>query len=286
MAGAGKKWAIGCGIGCAAFALVIIALSVAGSLFVGKMFKGFDNAVQAREDLDERFGEARQFTPWVDGAIPAERTEAFLAVRDSTADARKQLAEKFSVIPMSESEARELDSKSAGEKARSVLGIIGAAMGVGVEMGHFFDARNHALLEQEMGLGEYTFLYTLFYYSVLGHGSADGPASDRDADDRMDIEFGQVSSARRIHNDLLSMLRNQLRDLPDEATEDQRQGLTAEIEAMEHDRRRYPWKDGVPPALAESIAPFHDRLAASYDPVSNPFELATQTRKGWSITAE
>lgn len=284
MAGAGKKWAIGCGIGCIAILLVLVALGVAGGMFVRNTMRGFADAVEARSALEERFGGVAEFTPRPDGVIPPERIEAFLAVRASTAGARRALAEKFSGIPMSESEARELDAKPVGEKARSILGIIGSAVGIGAEMGHFFDARNRALLEHEMGLGEYTYLYSLCYYVFLRHSPDDGPASERDTDGR--VHIGEASTSRRIHAALLSMLRNQMRELPSDAPE-LRAALAREVEAMKGDRDRYPWMDGLPPATAASLEPFRDRLDTSYDPASNPFELAINKKQGrLGFTAE
>lgn len=286
MAGAGTKWLIGCGIGCGAIVLVLAGLGVFGALFVRDTLEGFDHAVQAHEELDQRFGGVDQFTPWPDGAIPATRVEAFLDVRASTAEARRQLAVKLSAIPLSESEARDLEAKPAGEKALSIFKIIRSAFGLGAELGGFFDARNAALLEQGMGMGEYTYLYALLYYAFLGGSPDDGPASDRDEEDRVEVSFSSVTSSRRVHDSLLSMLRNQLQGLPPDAAASQRQALAREIEALERDRRRYPWTDGLPPATAASLEPFRERLLATYDPVSNPFELAITTRKGFSVTAE
>jgi hypothetical protein len=89
-----------------------------------------------------------------------------------------------------------------------------------------------------------------------------------------------------VSDDLLSMLRNQLLQDTTGTTNEWVSSLTAEIDAMERDSHRYPWQDGLPPSIVESLEPHRARLAASYDPISNPFELVINKKEGWSITAD
>jgi hypothetical protein len=287
MAGSGSKWLAGCGIGCGLLLLVMIAVAVGATLFVRDAFKGFGAAIETRGDLEERFGQAGDFTPWPDGTIPPERIEAFLGARDATAAAREQIASKFAAIPMSEAEARALDEKPAGQKALSVFKIVGSAFGLAGELGDFFEARNRALLERGMGLGEYTFLYTVTFYAWLGHSPDDGPQTGRDDDDRVNVKFSERDVQRRVHDDLLSMLRNQLRAVAPGAPEEWRERLAAEIETLERHRRRFAWQDGLPAATEASLEPYRERLELSYDPASNPFELTVTRKQGrYSITTE
>jgi hypothetical protein len=283
---AGQKWLIGCGAGCLLVVLVFIALITGGVMFVRNTVSGFEVAVETRTELEKKFGTTGEFTPWTGGAIPADRIETFLAVRRGTELARQEIADNFAAIPMSEAEAQELEAKPSGQKALSVFKIIGSALGLGAEMGDFFAARNASLLEQEMGMGEYSYLYVVIYYGWLGHDPDDGPATGRNKDDHVEIDFGNLRTDSRARDDLLSMLGNQLRQDESVATEEWIALLTAEIEAMEDDRDRYPWQDGLPRSIAESLEPHRDRLEASYDPISNAFELVVTEKEGWSVTAE
>jgi len=281
-----SKWLIGCGVGCLFVGLVVVAIATGGVMFFRDTLKGFDAAVEARADLEQRFGKQWEFTPWPNGEIPADRIERFIGVRDGTAEARRQIADKFAAIPMSESEAQELDSKPTGEKALSIFKIVGSALGLGAELGDFFEARNNSLLEREMGMGEYTYLYVVTYYSWLGHSAGDGPQTGRDQDGSIDVEIEHVQSERRMHDDLVSMLRNQLEQDSTSTTDEWVALLTTEIDAMERDSRRSPWQEGLPPAMLESLEPYRDRLVDSYDPISNAFELVINKKDGWSITAD
>ena len=66
-----------------------------------------------------------------------------------------------------------------------------------------------------------------------------------------------------------------------------REALANEIAAMEDDRRRLPWQDGLPATLAASLEPHRERLEATYDPVANAFELGRNRRRGrLTVTAE
>jgi hypothetical protein len=282
----GRNWLIGCGAGCLLVLLAIIAIFAGGVFFVRDTVSGFETAVEIRAELEERFGTTGEFTPWSGGQIPADRIETFLAVREGTQVERQDIADVFAAIPMSETEAQQLDSQSSGRKALSIFKIIGSALGLGGEMGEFFAARNHALMNEEMGMGEYTYLYAVIYYGWLGHDPAEGPQTGREEDDRVDVNLGQMQSGSRTRDDLLSIMRNLLRQDSTETTEEWIGLLTAEIEAMERDADRYPWQEGLPPSIEASLEPHRERLVDSYDPISNAFELVITEKEGWSITAQ
>lgn len=274
------NWLLGCGVGCGALLLVFVALGVGGALFVRETVSGFEDAVEAGQTLDERFGRIEEFTPPADGSIPAERMLAFLAIREFSMPQRDRIAEAFKALPLSEAEAKELDEKPWTEKLGSIFRITSSAMGLGARIGDFFAARNKAMLEEGMGFGEYSYIYVLAYNSWLKHPPLDGPGED-------DEDFGMGNRDRQRR--LLQMLRNQLDAVPGLAEEsaDWKSALQAEIEAMQSDRQRLPWQDRLPPPLQASLQPFRDRLEATYNPVSNPFELARNRKRGaWSYTAE
>lgn len=271
-----QYWLWGCGCGCALVLVGIGLLLAGGAWFVRDTTRGFEEAIESRAVLEERFGETEDFVPPPD-AVAAERIEAFLAVREATAPAAEKLAGAFAALPGPE-EAEELDAKPFLEKMREVAGITRSAVGLGADIGNFFEARNRALLDQGMGLGEYSYLYVVAYYGLLGH----------DARDSMeDVPMPNVA-ARRLSGELRSMLHHQLDSLPaEEAPDGWRERLAAELATLEEEPRRLPWADGLPEPIAASLEPFRERLEASYRADTNPFELGRNRRRGrFSIQAE
>lgn len=268
---------VGCGSGCLLIVVAVVALIAGGMRMTKKTLSGFEGAVEARQALEQRFGEATDFTPRPDGAVPPERMEAFLAVRQAAAPVRERVVEAFSALPVDPEQAKELDSKPFLEKMRSVLDITKSSFGLGAEMGHFYEARNQALLEEGMGLGEYTYVYAMAYYVLLGH-----PIDDRG----QGFPMPNVAS-QRLTRELAAMLRNQLAALGEDADAAWRERLEGEVAALGAHPARLPWADGLPPAIAASLEPYRERLEASYEAETNPFELGRNRRKGrWGIQAE
>lgn len=273
MAGSAQKWLLGCGIGCG-LALLLVALLIGGGVYffrdVADSFKGAGDRGLA---LQERFGEPGQYTPPPAGAVPPSRMEAFLAVRDTLASDRERFARTFASF-----EALQQHERSGRRDFAAVLHAVRGGLALAPLMGDFLERRNEALAAHDMGLGEYAYIYTLAYHVHLGHPASDGPRDVKVGDDE------HLRNMRpRLRGALLSMLRNQLAAVEREAP---RAGnawvdsLRAEIAALQADPARLPWQDGLPPAIAASMAPHHERLAATYEPLSNPFELAWTARGG------
>ncbi len=130
-----------------------------------------------------------------------------------------------------------------------------------------------------MGMGEYTYIYMLAYESWLARESGEGSIhSPRDGGVRVNVSDFDVP--HRVHDYLFEMLDNQLRSLPAEADPEWRAALTAEVEALDRDRDRAAWEDGLPPAIATSLQPYRERLEASWVPLVSEFELIRNRKKG------
>jgi hypothetical protein len=170
------------------------------------------------------------------------------------------------------------------------LAKVRAGMGLVPRLIGFYTDRAGALLECEMGTGEYLYLYVLTYYAWLEKSPADGPPFQLVGDDEQGrgwkSEFGDADEAEvrerrlervlpRLNRLALPMLRNQLAalDASDSPIDtDWREALAAEIRAVEADPDRLPWQDGLPAVAATSLAPYRDRLAASYSEMCNVLE--------------
>jgi hypothetical protein len=273
-----SNWLLGCGLGCAGIIAVIVVLAVIGITLLRGTRRGFETAEATRKNLEAKFGAPGDFVPAADGSIPAVRLEIFLAVRDATQPYRSNITRFFLALPMDEDARRELDSEPLREKMGSVFHRMRSAIGMGEDIGHLFKTRNQELFSRGMGLGEYTYIYVLAYYSWLGHSPGDGPGPNAN------MPYAMTRVESQTHHDLIRMLSNQLASIADagnaEGRNQWRSDLAAEIEEMKNNEGRVPWDNSVPRKTAESLEPFHDRLESTYNPVTNPFELSLPARGG------
>jgi hypothetical protein len=290
MASTTRRWATGCGCGCGLLALVLGLLGWGGYVFirgfVGEAEKG--EAVMA--EVRERHGSPSDFQPSPTGSLPPERVETFLRVRELMADTRRETQASLTLL-----------SSHTPEGASQVPGVLGhlLAWGLGAakiegatnllpQVVGFVSAKGNALLEAGMGPGEYLYIYSIAYYSWLARSPADGPAftlvgddekghqSARGGQDEFDVrEQRRELILARLNEQLLPMLRRQLAALEesDAPSTRWREELAAEITAMENDRFRIPWRDGVPERMAASLEPYRRQLRSSYSAMCNPLEI-------------
>jgi hypothetical protein len=189
-------------------------------------------------------------------------------------------------------------------KDRRSFAAIRRGLGVIPQVADYLRARNQALLDAGMGMGEYYFIYVIVYESYLKKPMDDGPGFrfpesggmrtdwDREGAKEMQKDF----ALRRIHRAVLPMLKNQLAKLATEnpapgaavgtsgrgaekgAPSKWQEALAAEVKAMEADPHRLPWQDGLPEVLESSLKPFRDRLEASYSRMTNIFEISYERK--------
>lgn len=271
--------------------MLLAAVLLGGSfLFLRRMVRGFDEAVATREAVEQRYGKPGEFTPQPDGSIPAARMEAFLRVRDALKVSRERLAETFSHLPAGGLGDDDFNKKPILERLSRVFAVGKEALGIGPAVSDFFGVRNKAMLDAGIGMGEYSYIYTVACYSWLGHSPSDRPRADireKAGGGRGEIHIAGFGGMMRVHQDLKQILRNQLASLPPQTPEAWRQALGHEIEALAADINRAPWQGGVPEAIAASLAPYRERIEASYSPATNPFELAgTTKRSNWGIQSD
>jgi len=282
-----SKWLIGCGIGCGVVILLLAFAGVGGYFFVKNIVEGFEETEAIADALTERYGGIKDFCPDPGGAIGSERVEAFLSVRNSMEPAKEKL--ESSIIILSD-EKRESQFKE--EPSPGILTKIKTGFGIIPLIAEFYTGRNQALLDAEMGLGEYYFIYVVSYYSWLGKSPGDGleyNLVDEDEEKRgvywrrrrnENLEDRQDDVLKQLHRQILPMLKNQLAKLTridvSPIRDPWREMLAAEIEAMEADRFRLIWQDGLPDVLEASLKPFRGRLEVSYSKVLNALEMALE----------
>ncbi len=280
-----KKWLLGCGIGCGAI-LVIAALLVTGAFFfVRNLVEGFQDSEELLETLTERYGRITEFCPQPEGAIPADRIEAFIQARKATDEIREKVTRTISLL---EDKGEELDIEKSGnvfQKLKMGLGLI-------PQIADFFKARNQALLDVGMGMGEYYYIYAIVYFAWLEKPLADGSSFSvtggneefrfQGEEDEESLEVRRDIALRRFRRMLLPMLRNQYEKLKagtyPEASEEWKSALGAEIAAMDSDRYRMAWQDGLPSVISVSLEPYRGALEASYNRLLNAIEISLEQR--------
>ncbi len=291
MSRSSSGWSTGCGIGCGVVIFLLIIIVFGGYLVVKNIVKNYNLSGDSMDELVAQYGDTDAYTPDPGGEIEAERLEIFLSVREAMAAKRDEVAASLQVV------ADKLAEQD--ESALSVLKILRTGIKVVPQIAEYLTIRNESLLEYEMGIGEYYYIYVSSYYAYLDKSPGDGPqfrliGSEAEtfgdgltigtSDEEAQQWYGEGVRAERLLRNtryscrmLLSMFERQLREIDELAAGERSNAFTRalekEITALEEDVDRLPWSDGLPSALRGSLRPFKERLDAQYSPSLNPFEL-------------
>jgi hypothetical protein len=279
MAGAARKWAIGCGIGCGLMIIIAGGLGTCAYVGVKKIADGAEGMEEGFETLDATYGEIGEFVPEADGTIRAGRMEVFLDVRDDLVTARGELGAMLET----------LDEGGPG----NFFDKIKAGMGFIPGIFRFINERNEVLIERGMGLGEYTHIYTVAYYSWLEKPVSDGPSFTINDDDQGDgdirwsmettgdrdvFERREEDVRRYLHDIQVELLANQIAAAESAGLDEVWLGeLRAEAERLDGLSRGLLWERGLPAQLRDSLEPYRVRLEESYEPLMNAVEMGTMT---------
>ena len=210
-------------------------------------------AKQLEHKVVDRFGWANRYTPPADGFIDPERLEHFIQVREAVQDncrAFQDILDDVIKIENIESDP----GMPTGEKVSEGIDSFKSMFGAVPAIVDFMDARNSALLSEEMGLGEYIYIYLAAYAEQLALEPRGRYAKQEEA-----------YLSPRARKEFVQILGNQLAALqPDASTRGLAAELQAEISALEDGSHTSPWPDGPPAKTAESLAPFRDRISPLY----------------------
>jgi len=266
------QWIKGCALGCGGLVVLFVLLIVGMSV---SMRTAFDDAHEDREILEQRFGDHEVFTPAIDGSVTDDRVLAFLTVREA-------LVEIHADIEEADSEMGEFEELADGEEPPlrvalpAVFRLTKTMMGLPWIFGEIERTRNRALVEAEMGLGEYAYIYVVAY-----HGELVAPESDSNL-------FSASAANSRVRADLRGMIERQLAAARTELGEDHEvvTALAAEVSFLDVDDGRIPWQDGLPDRIAACFAPYRERLDAGYSGAAAEFELLNSTIRGGGLSIQ
>ena len=271
MSGKGTRWLKGCGCTLAVlFAVVAIALVGASLTMLGP----FREAIEIREQLDLIHGSQSDYKPAMEGTVLPDNMERFLAVRRELMELCAGFEEVYESLHAMERFDGQADPPK-GEVLKTAFKTARGAFGLAPVFGEFIQARNQALMDNGIGLGEYTYIYSLAYGDRLVVVQTEGEVT------RM-----QVHVSRRLLTLLQEMLRRQLDDAePGSAWAGT---LADEIRKLEQHPGIVPWTDGLPPAIEASLAPYRLELEENYCAATVNLELSQNrvVAGGIGITGE
>ncbi len=256
MAGKGTRWLKGCGCTLAVLLVVgVLALVVASLTMMGP----FREAIEVREQLDLKFGSQSDYTPAMDGTVPPDQMERFLAVRRDLMEICGRLEDAYDSLHTME-QFDGLDDPPKGEVLKAAFKTARGAFGIAPVFGEFIQARNQELMDNGLGLGEYTYIYSLAYGDRLVDVHTEG-----------DVTRMQVHVSQRLLTLLQEMLRRQLDNAePGSAWAGT---LEDEIRKLERQPEKVPWTDGLPPAIEASLAPYRQDLEENFCAATVNLEL-------------
>ncbi|NQT25688.1 hypothetical protein HQ585_10055 [candidate division KSB1 bacterium] len=292
MASTGQKWLIGCGIGCGAVILIIVLLVGGSFLLVKNTVQDFKAVEAITEQLEAEYGTVESYCPPADGVISIDRIEQFIAIRDSMLVVSEDIAERVDELSENIDRLENDDVKSF----KDVFKLISKGAGVVPQLADYYLTRNQALLANEMGTGEYFYLYITIYYSYLGHDPGDGPQfklmdnkhrrrgvnwNTEDDDDLTPVET--IENRREwvttlVRDLMLPMLECQMESLQQSGHADNtwKNALAREIQALHSDPDRLVWQDGLPRTLTQNLSIYRDELDSRYDAMLNPLEVMAE----------
>lgn len=203
--------------------------------------------------LIDQYGWANTYTPPADGFLAPQRAEAFIRVRQAVqpgCDIFQGILDDIIGLENLESDENMSVSEKTTTGFMAFKNMFSAAPG----LLEFMDARNTALLQEQMGLGEYLYIYLAAY----------GPQLAKEPDS-IYAEMDDAYISSRSRDEFIQILDNQLtaleaNDNPAGLAEELRQ----EMAALEDGSRVSPWPNSAPERTRESLGPYQQRLAELY----------------------
>lgn len=213
-------------------------------------------AKRLEQSLIDQYDWANKYTPSIDGSILPQRVEGFIRVREAlqpNCHDYQGILDGVIAIESIETDQEMSPVEKTSTGIRGFMGIFGTLPA----MVEFMEIRNTSLLAEEMGLGEYIYIYLATYGEQL--------ATESDSS-YSDMEEAYISP--RTRDEFVQILANQLAALeatgPEASPEGLIADLRAEIEAIEDGSHLSPWPNGPTGITRRSLAPYREQLMDLY----------------------
>lgn len=252
--------------------------TVAFFLFAGAWYfmRPIQQSKQLEQQLAEKYGWAPLYTAPADGLIQPDRIERFIRVREAVqANCATFQNIMDDVIGLEKLESN--PDLSASEKTSEGFDSFVSMLSAAPAFLEFMDARNSTLLAEEMGLGEYIYIYLASYGEQLAL-EPEGPYAGQE----------EAYLSPRARREYVRMLGNQLTALQasgqyqDAVVLELGAALKTEMDALENNPDHSPWPVGPPAGTRDSLAPYRDQISALYCPGIVRVEIL-QKNKGFSF---
>jgi hypothetical protein len=238
-----------------------------------------DRALEIQKELVKQHGEAAAWAPPAGPPTP-ERLEAFLAVRRAVMPQCAKFTKAAEDFAHMDKMGKDSDKPDKGELFRAVAKVSGTVFGMIGDIAELHRLRDEALLAQEMGLGEYDWIYTLAFQTWLGNpvtDSIDGKHASRseaDGEDRAKV--------RQL--DMLAGLVRREADALEKAGQAAEAAIwRAEAERMERAEDPVPFSaGGLPEAWAAAFDARGDDLRAAWCAPMAEHDLSEVKKSGFS----
>jgi len=280
------KMKLGLGIGCGVLVFIFLVLFGGTIYFAKEMGKQYKEVKELEQQLVESHGKSDELPAGYTGLPTVERMEVFVNVRQETAEWRQLVETSFAELLANEGDA---DAKGF----KHFLRLVKASRDLAPVFSGFWTSRNQAMLEGEMGMGEYIYLYHLTYNSWLGKDPSDGardagaflsglgatgalePTSDSDDDTFNEMQRRQWAF-QQVNRLMLPLMQGAARSASASshpAVLTWAEQLQQEIREMQDDPERLPFAFGLPLQIDRSFELYRARLEANYSVTVNPVEL-------------
>lgn len=275
MAGTTRKWLLGCGLGCGG----LIVLTIGGPLVLGLfLMPPLDRAIDAQKELAVAQGAPDDFVPPA-GPVAADRLEAFLAVRRAVMPHCAAFEEFARDMGRMDDLGTQSDRPAGRELFRAITSVTGSVLGLVGDIGKLNEARNQALLEQRMSLGEYRWIYMLGYHSWLGQPFPD----------RADGDAGEGDGARveRLRATVLGLMRRHAEALAEAGDAAAATLWRDEADRMERAAAEVPFgPGGLPAGYAAAFETRGDELRATWCAQMAEYDLGEVHRRGLTVHSQ
>ncbi len=261
-----KKVLIGCGIVAGLLVLTLIGGSVFVASWVKKEMPDFEQVEKSRDALLDQYGAREDYVPPLDGQLDAERIEVFLAVRESLLTTRTEIASRTDAF-FARAKDQDWDNRSFFQKIGEAFNMARGGIGLFREGMEYVGVRAEHLLDEGMGEGEYTYLYSLMVYSWLEWDALEQLGDDWFIEhDMEEVPEEFRTEYRRTFVRQLRNLRNALEEKTDRtAAEDARLAELKEVvRAAREGPGGFPYRgEQFPEAWRMALEPYRERLVAT-----------------------
>lgn len=260
-----RKVLLTCAVVAGLFVVGAIVSGIVVSTYLKSKFPEADKIDDMQAELHKRFGDRDAFTPPLDGELPLDRIELFVALRESLATRRDDAGSGL-VDFVRRAKASESADRTTFQKLEQTLKMVHGGTDMVSGIVNYFADLEHRLLDRGMGDGEFAYWYCLTHFAWLQWE----PLADAELEQSLD-QLGLLHDVERERSDLVQLFHRQLRnarralEAEETRTSGQERMLALVVDELDRGQaeRALPFAGRFPPTWAQTLAPYRARLEAT-----------------------